>query len=249
MADLRAACQVDDPLADAFDRLSGFVLTEHCLDSALQLVIDLASSALKGTEAAGISLKKGTKVFTAVSTGQRAVELDELQYDLGDGPCLQAMRDGEMQLTQSLISEQRWPQYTSRALYAGAMSILALPVQAGGQVLGALNFYSSREQAFSETDLAVARAFTDRSAVVLLNAKIYEEASELAAQMQEALASRAVIDQAKGIIMVTEKVSAEVAFKRLKSLSQAANVKVRDLARRIVEEASGATADQVQRVS
>ena len=235
MADLRSAPDLDVRVAEAFDRLATFVIAEHSFSAALQLIVDLAASAVQDADGVSISIKKNGKVLTAVSSNAKAVELDQLQYDAAAGPCLQAIQDASMQLTQSLLTDDRWPEFTNKALYAGAISILAVPIKSSGEVLGALNFFSSRENAFTDGDLSVAQAFTERSAAVLLNVKVYEELTELAAQLQEALQSRAVIDQAKGIIMATEHVSADAAFDRLRRLSQKSNVKVRELARRLVD--------------
>lgn len=234
LADLLPDQDLDHRAADVFDRLATFVVGEHSLQGSLQLVVDLAASALSGVDGVGITLMKKGKYLTAVSTTPKVVELDQLQYDLKAGPCLQAIRDAEMQLTRSLLIEDRWPEYASKALYAGAMSILAIPIEGPGEVLGAINFYSSRENAFTDNDIAIAKSLNARSSVVLINVKRYEESTELAAQLQEALQSRAVIDQAKGVLMATEHLSADEAFEKLKALSQRVNIKVRDLATGIV---------------
>jgi GAF domain-containing protein len=143
------------------------------------------------------------------------------------------------QLVRSMLREPRWPDFTNRALYEGVQSILAFPLRSSEEVFGALNLYSQQEDAFDDRSVSLGETLAARASVVLLNASRFEEATRLADQLQEALKSRAVIDQAKGVLMEREKISADEAFDRLKSLSQRSNLKVRDLATHLVEDAIG----------
>lgn len=224
---------------DAFDSLARFVISEHTIEEALQLVVDLARPAVGEADAVGISLLRKGGVMTAAATGPRVLAVDLLQYQAGSGPCLQAMRDGEVQIVRAMLTEPRWPDFTNKALYEGVQSILACPLKIGDEVLGALNFYSSQEQGFDSRAVSVGEAFALRASVLLLNVIRYQAASQLASQLEEALQSRAVIDQAKGILMEREKISSDEAFDRLKLSSQHSNIKVRELAQRIVAEVAG----------
>jgi GAF domain-containing protein len=143
--------------------------------------------------------------------------------------------EGAPQVVRSLIVEKRWPAFTNTALYCGVQSLLCCPLKEGDRIVGSLSFYSSNEGAFGGQVGARAEEFADLAAVLLTNARSYEASNALAAQLNEALLSRAVIDQAKGILMATEGISAEEAFDKIKSLSQHTNIKVRELARRIVD--------------
>jgi len=233
----KLAPDLDEAAADAFEALATYVVSERSVDGALQLIVDLAGPSIGGAEAVGISLKRGNSVVTAVSSTPRVLAVDFLQYECGSGPCLQAMTDGEMQLVNSLLTDDRWPEFTNKALYEGVQSVAAYPLRSQREVFGALNVYSPREDAFDEDALAIGEVFAARASALLLNATKYEEAAQLASQLEEALQSRAVIDQAKGILMEREKISADEAFEHLKLLSQRTNVKVRELAHRIVDDA------------
>jgi GAF domain-containing protein len=224
----------DNAEAGAFDALARFVISEHTIEQALQLVVDLARPAVGEADAVGVSLLRKGSVMTAAATGPRTLAVDHLQYQAGSGPCLQAIKDGEVQIVRAMLTESRWPDFTNKALYEGVQSILACPLKTDGEVLGALNFYSSHEQGFDSRAVSVGEAFAVRASVLLLNVSRYQAASELASQLEEALQSRAVIDQAKGILMEREKISSDEAFDRLKLGSQHSNIKVRELAQRIV---------------
>lgn len=128
------------------------------------------------------------------------------------------------------------PEFTNKALYEGVQSILAYPLKSKNEAFGALNFYSPRREAFSEEAISLGVTFATRASALLLDATRYEAAMELATQLQEALQSRAVIDQAKGMLMDRHKVSGDEAFEQLKAISQRKNIKVRDLAQRMVDE-------------
>lgn len=237
MVDLRVDQHSDRVVADTFERLATYVVAEHTVDGTLQLVVDLAGSAIGGAEAVGISLMRKGSVVTAVSSKSKVLAIDDLQYQSGSGPCLQAMADGQMQLVESLLTDGRWPEFTNKALYEGVLSIVAFPLRSNEEVFGALNVYSPRERAFGEKSISVGEVFAARASVVLVNATRYEAATQLSSQLEEALQSRAVIDQAKGILMEREKISADEAFEQLKSISQRSNIKVRELAQRIVHDA------------
>lgn len=237
VADIEVNQDTDQAVEDALAGLATYVISEHTVDGALQLIVDLAADAIRGAEAVGISLNRKGGVVTAVSSQPKVLAIDHLQYQAGTGPCLQAMADGKMQIVNSLLTESRWPEFTNKALYEGVQAVLAFPLRSDEDVFGALNVYSLREAAFSEQAVAVGEVFATRASVLLLNATCYEAATKLAAQLEEALQSRAVIDQAKGVLMEREKVSADQAFEQLKSLSQRSNIKVRELAQRIVDDA------------
>lgn len=229
----------DEAVRDAFDALSRYVLSDHSLEGALQLVVDLAAGSVPGAQMVGISLMRDGGVVTAVSNGAKVESIDILQYEAGSGPCLQAISDGVPQLVRSMLTETRWAEFVNRALYEGVQSVLAFPLRSPEDVFGAINIYSQKEDAFSDRSVGLAEVFAGRASILLLNATRYEAATRLATQLQEALQSRAVIDQAKGVLVAKDRITPDEAFERLKSLSQRSNMKVRDLARRIVDDAVG----------
>ena len=220
-------------LRESAEVFSNVLLARTSLQQVLQLVADRALGLSPDTNAVVVSLqiKKGA---TAAFAGNGHIELENLAGAPGPGPGADAAGQGRTQVIRSLIVEKRWPEFTNHALYCGVQSVLACPLSGDGQVIGSVVFYSSQESAFPSQQAAVAQAFADTAGVLLSNARAYEAATALSAQLNEALQSRAVIDQAKGIIMATQGISADEAFDKIRSISQTTNIKVRDLAQQIV---------------
>jgi GAF domain-containing protein len=173
---------------------------------------------------------------TVVWTGQLAVALDERQYERGHGPCLHAARTGELTEITDTRTDRRWPDYLPRAVEAGNLSSLSVPlaIDKDEQVSGALNIYARRPDAFDQNSRAVATRFGPYAAVAAGNLYAYQSARDTAANLQAALASRAVIDQAKGVLIERYKLTPDQAFQLLAQASMNANRKVRDIADHLV---------------
>jgi GAF domain-containing protein len=160
--------------------------------------------------------------------------VDALQYMAKEGPCLDTLRTGETNRT-SLDSETRWPRFREPTIKEGVVSCLALPLVIGNHgTAGVLNLYS-RTRPFEESDEQVGDKFALQASAVVANARAFTKAQDLIEQLQEALKSRDLIGQAKGIIEVREHCGPEEAFERLRSMSQHRNVKLRDLSEAIVK--------------
>lgn len=229
------ASSQDPMLGRSAEVFSRVILAKTNLQQVLQLVADRALELSPDTNAVVVSLpnKKGA---LAAFAGNGRIELDSLASAPEPGPGSDAAGQGRAQVVRSLIVEKRWPDFTNHALYCGAQSVLACPLSGDGQVIGSVVFYSSREAAFGSQQAAIAQAFADSAAVLLSNAVDYEAATAISAQLNEALQSRAVIDQAKGILMAAQGISADEAFDKIRSISQTTNIKVRVLAQQIVDD-------------
>jgi len=162
-----------------------------------------------------------------------------LEVQLNEGPSVEVLRTGRRQVSSSLVTEKRWPEFSNRALYAGVASVMSQPLPAHGSTFGALTVFSTRESAFNQSSFERAAGLAAGGGVVIANSNLYWQATELTDQPKEALESRAVIDQAKGILMAKERISPDEAFSLLLKTSQNGNVKVRDIALQIVAEAQG----------
>jgi GAF domain-containing protein len=178
-------------------------------------------------------------VTTAVFSDPAVREIDQRQYEAGKGPCLDASRDGAIYGITSTAKDERWPEFARAALDHGIRSTLSLPLVVGDQSLGALNLYATTESAFSEGHQQGAASFATQASVVLANAQAYWDARALTEQLNEAMQSRAVIEQAKGIVMAQSHVDADTAFGMLRRASQRSNRKLRDVARELIERYSG----------
>jgi GAF domain-containing protein len=222
--------------AEALERLGQLSLRELSMDELLQTVADLTKTVMPGSPEASVCLLVKDRPTTVVSTGSLATALDETQYDRGHGPCLHAARTGEMILIPDTRTEDRWPDYTPRAVEHGNLSSLSVPlaIDQDQQLTGALNIYARRPDAFDEGSRSVATRFAPYAAVAAGNLYAYQSARDIADNLQTALESRAVIDQAKGVLIERYKLTPDQAFQLLARTSMHTNRKLRDIADHLV---------------
>jgi GAF domain-containing protein len=222
--------------AEALERLGRLSLRELSMQTLLETVADLAKTVMPGNPEASVSLLVKDKPSTVASTGQLAVDLDETQYERGHGPCLHAARTGELTEITDTRTDDRWRDYAPRAAEAGNLSSLSVPlaIDEDEQVSGALNIYAREPHAFDEDSRSAAQAFGPYAAVATGNMYAYQRARDMADNLQTALESRAVIDQAKGILIERHKLTPDQAFQLLAQASMSANRKVRDVADHLV---------------
>lgn len=226
----------DGPGAGEFADLARTLLAQGDVENTLQRIVELAVETLEGCDYAGISILKGTKGFTPAASDDVARAVDAVQYETGEGPCLDAIREHEVFQTDDLARETRWPRFASRAhRETGVTSMLCFRLFVAGDTLGALNLYSKAPASFDERSRTVGVVFAAHAAMALSTA-IHE------AQMEEALQSRDLIGQAKGILMAREGINASEAFDMLRRASQRLNLKLRDVAGSVVDPASEAPA-------
>jgi GAF domain-containing protein len=221
--------------AEALDQLGRLALREHSMESVLQRVADLSKAVMPGhTEASVLLLVKGTPK-TIVHTGQLAVDLDEVQFGTGQGPCLNAAATGELTEVRDARTEPRWRRYMVHAAEMGVLSSLSVPLPIEDSTSGALNLYVREAEAFDEESRQAAVRFGPYAAVAIANMHAYEQARDMADNLQLALESRAVIDQAKGILIERHRLTPDQAFQMLAQVSMHANRKLRDIAEDLVE--------------
>jgi GAF domain-containing protein len=218
--------------------LLGIRLDKGPLDDVLQQLVDIARDALPGADAVSTTLVRGDKGWTAAYAGQMALDADELQYQRGYGPCLDAGRTGTPMIVDDMRTEVRWPDYTARVLERGVLSSMSVPLPVQTDVIGALNCYSALPSAFDAKALAIGEELAAHVAVAVGNAVAYSDAATLVEQMKAALESRSVIDQAMGVVMAQNRCDAEAAFTILTRASQNRNIKLRDVARSVVANVS-----------
>ena len=211
-------------------RLAGVVLVGRELPEVLTEIVQISRSVMPGADATSITLIRDDRPYTAAYDGQIAMDADELQYERGYGPCLDAGRAGELFVVDDMATEQRWPDYAVHAAERGVGSSLSVPLPFQGATIGALNNYALRPHAFGEADIALGEEVAAFVAIAVGNAEAAARASDDVLNMRRAMASRGVIEQAKGILMERYKITAEQAFTLLTHASQRTNVKLRDVA-------------------
>ncbi|MET0928045.1 MAG: GAF and ANTAR domain-containing protein [Aeromicrobium sp.] len=181
-----------------------------------------------GTQFAGITMLRSRNRFETVSPSDPIVtEADRRQYDLREGPCVDASTTSQTVMSADLAIDARWPRWGPAAVELGFRSILSAELHAGGARIGALNMYGGTVRQFSREDVEVAQLFARHAAAALAAVSLRES-------LQNALDSRTVIGQAQGILMERFGVDADRAFAVLRRYSQDGNIKVTDVAHRLV---------------
>jgi GAF domain-containing protein len=224
-----------DHLSEGIAELSRLLVNEEALDDTLQRVADLACRNVGGADVAGVTLLRDGRPITAVFTDRTSPEIDAAQYETGSGPCLDAFRHQRVFRIDSTADDDRWREFSHAAAEHGMRSTISLPLGVRGNGIGALNLYSRQPAAFSDEAEHDGMLFATQASVALANAQLYDSAYRMTQQLQEALISRAVIDQAKGMLMQEYGIGGDEAFERLRKQSQQQNRKLRELAQEMVD--------------
>jgi GAF domain-containing protein len=220
---------------EAFADLAGVTLLGHSLDTVMEKIAALSKRAVPGTEEASVTLVEGGRPTTVAFTGQLAMDLDERQYVHGHGPCLESIARAEPVRIDSMSAEQRWPDWTAEAVARGARSSLSVPIPVQREVTAALNMYSVDERAFDDAAAGLASTFAMYAGVAIANMHLYQAQVEMAGRTRTDMASAAVLEQAKGIVMAQRRCSAEQALELLVSQARTSKRELRDVAQALVD--------------
>jgi GAF domain-containing protein len=214
--------------------MSCFFVGDATLEQTLYRVSELACEAVRSADMVGITMLVEGRPRTAVFTDDEAPEIDTAQYETGIGPCLDSFRYQQVFRIDDMEKDRQWPPFSEAAGAHGVQSSMSLPLLARHEGVGALNFYSRARAGFSDDDVEVGLQFATHAAIVLANAQAYWDARQLGEDMAEAMKSRAVIEQAKGVLMGAQRCGADEAFQLLVRASQRENRKLREIAAEIV---------------
>src|SRR6185369_14423353 len=204
-----------DELTAAMANLTGTLEAEPAETEILDAVCAEAVRAVPGADMASITAIRDGEPETAASTDDRAVEIDRGQYAAGEGPCLRAAETGEIVRLPLATADAVWPEFTEHARRLGVGSYLAAPLRVDETLSGALNLFGYGDHGFAETDSRLLELYTTIVAFGLRTTRRYRQARRRAAELETAMTSRAVIEQAKGILMAVHRITAEDAMKRL----------------------------------
>lgn len=214
------------------------------LPELLEQVAVFAVKAIPGADGAGVTLLKVDRpenmVQVLASSHPFVAEIDQIQYTvLGEGPCITAARERRTVRSGSLGGEKMWPRFGPRVGRLGVHSALSLPLLLSDQVVGAINVYARAKEAFDSHAAELGELFAAPAAVAVHNAQVLAQAQALAAQLQGALSTRPIIDQAIGILRGRSGSTSQEAFAVLRQISQADHVKLINVAQKILDEAIG----------
>jgi len=222
--------------------VAGLVADAGGVDDLLRDVAQFAAHAIPAVDGASVALLQPQhvtpRIQTCAATAEFVAEIDKVQYEeLHEGPCITSMQTGRVTVSGSLGSDIRWPHFGGRVARMAVHSALSLPLIIRDEVIGSINAYARTRDAFGEHAVILGSEFAQSAAVSLHNATLLANARERTDNLQRALASRAVIDQAIGIVRSRTGATAEEAVERLKRMSQSENVKLVIVAERLVDEA------------
>ena len=207
------------------------------LEDLLVQVATFAVRAIPGADGAGLTMMERDRSDTIVASAPFVREIDAIQYGIGEGPCISAAREGATMRSGSLGGEPRWPRFGPRAGRLGVHSVLSLPLLTPDGVFGAMNVYAHGKDAFDEQAARIGELFAVPAAIAVQNAQVLAATKRLAARLQAAVSSQAIIDQAVGILMSRSGYTANQAHDRLRQLSQTQNIKLVAVAASLVDEA------------
>ena len=220
-------------LATTFAEVARALLCDEDLDSILRRITAVAVAEVGGCESAGVDLIEKRVVRSVASSSRAAQRLGEMQNEVGEGPCLSAIREHETFRTDDLEGDDRWPRFAALAhseLHVRSMVGFRLFVEE--DTMGALNLHSSRPGAFDDDAVAVGSVLAAHAAIAMSWARER-------AYMKGAIEHRDVIGQAKGLLMARRSISSDAAFELLREASQRSNTKLFDVAARVVSPADG----------
>ena len=212
------------------------MLSEQQLSDTLGRVAELAKQTITGAADVSVTLMDGRQVVSVAFTGPLSAQLDERQYEAGFGPCMDAALSGATVTIENTAADPTYPDFGRAAARHGITHTMSIGLPVARQTIGALNIYGTDDGAFDAATQELATAFASYAAVAVANAGVYASTATLAANLQRALQSRAVIDQAKGILMGRHRISPTPPSTCSSAQSQATNRKLREIAGDIVEE-------------
>ena len=215
--------------------MSRLLLSESNLQSTVNLMSSLAKAALEGSTGAGVTVSQKDDGVTAGYTDSTMRKADDIQVRLEEGPCLSAQKRNIICRIDDMKDDTRWPRWTREAARLGIGSSLSVPLVVGDAPVGTIKTYSVHPGTYDDRHARLLGVFADQAAFVVANVLSFAQAQELSGQLNDALKSRERIGEAMGVLMEREGIGEESAFKRLKQMSQDRNVKLRDVAREVVQ--------------
>ena len=222
-------------LSEAFVELTDTMVADFDVIDFLH-VLTSRSVELLDVSAAGLLLadpRGELRVVAASSEAARLLELFQLQSD--QGPCLDCFRSGRPVAATSLSADRRWPRFAAAAGQAGFCAVQALPMRLRDQVIGALNLFRDTPGAFDADSVHVGQALADVATIGLLHERSMRRSDTLNEQLQTALNSRVIIEQAKGKLAERLNIDMEQAFSALRAYARAHNRRLSDLARTFID--------------
>jgi GAF domain-containing protein len=230
------AGEVPPAYAASLERLATTLLEGPTLVELLERIVALTSRAVAGTAAVSVSVVDDDRTpATVAASSAVARDVDDAQYRDGAGPCVEALRTGEERCSDDLARASGWPAFSARAQAHGLVSVLAVPLRVGGEVIGCLNVFTSVEGGLPEEDRATVRRIAAPAAAAVANARARARVEGLAEELRTTLDERALVERAKGVVMGGAACTAEVAVALLQDHAEARGIPLVEAAEQVLE--------------
>jgi GAF domain-containing protein len=226
---------VADELSAVYARMSGLLLCEETVQSALGLVTALARETISSSVGAGVTLLDPDGHRTSAAATDAVVErADALQYELDEGPCLSAWA-GRCLVRVEDLPDERWPRWSAAVAPLGLRAALSAPLVAADAAVGAVKVYGTQPRTFGGREERLLTMFAGQAAILVANVQSFETAKRISEELQAALRARTLIAQAMGVLMARRGVDEEAAFRMLAGVSQREHKTLREVATSVVQ--------------
>ena len=220
--------QLSSDDAAAFARISQELAREPDTEQTVQRVVEMAQNRIPGCDYAGFTMTRKDSLETAAATDPLIGDLDQAQHELGEGPCLSAALTDDTYLVRDTRTDERWPRWCARAADLGILTVLSVQLSGPAPLHAAMNLYSMTLDAYDEDAIITAQIYAAHAGTAISAARKQEH-------LETAMQSRHTIGVAQGLLMQRYGIGEAAAFQVLSRQSQEANVKLRELAKRLVD--------------
>jgi GAF domain-containing protein len=210
-----ASLPLTEELAAVSARVSGLLLSEETVETALGLLSSLAQETVPGSSGAGVSIIDERDRRSSGATDQRVLNADDLQYELGEGPCLTAAAERRLVRIDDLADDNRWPRWATAANSLGLRAAMSAPLVAGNSTLGAIKIYADQPHVFDARSEELLGLFAAQAAILVANVQPQDRGKRLSQDMRNAFRGRDVMNMAKGVLMGRNGVDEESALAHL----------------------------------
>jgi GAF domain-containing protein len=228
---------LSDELAAVSARMSGLLLSDETVESALALISSLARETIPGSTGAGVSVIDEHRQRSSGSTDERVRAADSLQYELQEGPCLAAAAEHGLVRIDDLAEDPRWPRWAESVLPLGLRAVMSTALVAGERSLGAIKIYADEPHAFDRRSEQLLTLFAAQAAMLVAHVQRYEQSKRLSDGLRQAIHSRDAVGLAKGILMGRHAIDEDTAFGMLLARCQQDGSTVAEAASGIVDSA------------
>jgi GAF domain-containing protein len=226
---------LSEELAAVSARMSGLLLSEETVESALALISSLARETIPGSSGGGVSIMDEHRKRSSGSTDERVRAADSLQYELDEGPCLAATGEHGLVRIDDLAEDRRWPRWSESVLSLGLRAAMSAALVAGSRSLGAIKVYADEPGVFDERSEQLLTLFAAQAAMLVAHVQRYEQSKRLSDGLRQAIHSRDTVSMAKGILMGRHAIDEDAAMGMLLARCEQDGSTVAEAALRIVD--------------